>query len=115
MKSAPGAARHRLLYRLLGLLLAGVGVVCLALIVPVWGALPYEGRAGAQGEPGLAFLLGLFLLATGVALLATAWYVYYRLPHQEDFREAYDKAEQQRFKAWLIRRRLWRTRRGPGQ
>ncbi|MBI4800462.1 MAG: hypothetical protein HY794_17360 [Desulfarculus sp.] len=87
------AARHRALDRLLGLLLCGLGVLCLALVIPVWGGIRYLVYVGMQNSPELRLHMGLFMILAGVVLLGLAWYFYYRAPRLEDLRESYAKAE----------------------
>lgn len=87
------AARHRALDRLLGCLLCGLGVLCLALVIPIWGGIRYLVYVGMQNSPELRLHMGLFMILTGVVLLGLAWYFYYRAPRLEDLRESYAKAE----------------------
>lgn len=103
------AARHRALDRLLGCLLCGLGVLCLALVIPVWGGIRYLVYVGMENSPELRLHMGLFMILTGVVLLGLAWYFYYRAPRLEDLREAYAKSEvtrrqaRQRLRAKVLR------------
>lgn len=103
------AARHRLVDRLLGCLLCGLGVVCLALVIPVWGGIRYLVYVGTENSPELRLHSGLFMILAGVVLLGLAWYFYYRAPRLEDLRESYAKAEvnrrqaRQRLRAKVLR------------
>jgi len=87
------AARHRRLYRLLGCLLGGLGVICLALVIPVWGGIRYAVYVGQVGVPEFRLHMGFLIIVAGVVLLGLAWYFYYRAPRLEDLREVYAKVE----------------------
>jgi len=109
------ANRHRLLDRLLGLLLCGLGVVCMALVIPIWGGIRYQVYVQMANAPELRLHLGLWVMGVAVVLLALAWYFYYRAPRLEDMRETFAKAEVERRRARArLRGKVLRQRAGDG-
>lgn len=101
------ARRNRFLSRLLGSLLAGLGVLAISLLIPVWGGIQYAVYMEEEGIPELRFYMGFIIMAAGLVMLGLSWYFYYRAPHLETLREAYAKAD--------IMRKLAKERRETNQ
>jgi|GEM_PF-5559465 hypothetical protein len=93
-------ARRRARLHLLALVLFGLGVLAIALLIPVWGGIRYLVYSGVEDAPQARLVLGFILLLAGVGLLAAGWGLDRRSRRREIFQEAYDQARRSRWRAW---------------
>lgn len=93
-------AKRRARLHALALAIFGLGVLAIALIIPVWGSIRYLVYSGVDDAPQARLLLGFILLLAGVGLLAAGWRLDRLARRREIFQEAYDQGVRSRWRAW---------------